>query len=533
MTYVQSKSNTGSGTSIAFALTAAVTVHNCLVAAVFWGSGTATCSVSDPTNGTWTPAPGGPQYGVGGLAGVGFQMFYMLNAGAGSYTITATISASVTFVGLAVTEEAGTATTSFDQMAYLATTGTSSSTCAAITPSQANAFLVCAFVVSNTGFTLSGYTLREEANWGTNALGDIQLTTAVSSSATLALAGDTNQLTGNISFVPTGVTPSFIAPRPLVVGTQAVKARTRFQPKAHLARALLGSATIPPIVTRPVVISQAKYASPYYRRPTKSHVPKSLIGAATAQPIVTRPIIVNTVAKNYRQPLVFRAHLAPALKGVVTSPPLPPAIVIQQAGFAAALITRLRVKSQTTKPIVTTFGVPVDKTPLVIGQAIKRPYVRLYPPHLAKPLLQTTGLPPVKTTPTILSQALQRALIGRSKPAVILPKPLVQSLPAPVASRPYTLLQAVQRGTYTRNRPFPAHLAKGVILAVAPPPGVDRVAKIISQALQRAVLTRSRPLHPLLPPPIINPPLPPPPITFTSLGHRIRHQPYPGWPNVD
>jgi hypothetical protein len=67
-----------------------------LVCAATWQSPTATATMSDPNNGTWT-AIGVAKAGVGSLSGYRGQMFYVPSAVSASTTVTLTISSAVAF----------------------------------------------------------------------------------------------------------------------------------------------------------------------------------------------------------------------------------------------------------------------------------------------------------------------------------------------------------------------------------------------------------------------------------------------------
>ena len=73
------------------AFTSSVTSGSLLFCVVGWSSNTTTCTVADNVNGSWT-AVGSPQTGSGDLANFRVQMFYLIGAGSGSTTVTATLS---------------------------------------------------------------------------------------------------------------------------------------------------------------------------------------------------------------------------------------------------------------------------------------------------------------------------------------------------------------------------------------------------------------------------------------------------------
>lgn len=157
----------GGSTTIAATLNG-VTAGNHLIAHVGWSSSTATCSVSD-----------GTAYSTGDSdrddTNQDGQVFYLENAGAGSHTITATLSTSQSFRRIRVCEVSGLATSSSkDQatgQAQSATTSPSSSASAATT--NANDFVM--------GFTQNG----GDADPGS---------TTLSAGATYTLSGSNNIL---------------------------------------------------------------------------------------------------------------------------------------------------------------------------------------------------------------------------------------------------------------------------------------------------------------------------------------------------
>lgn len=98
--------NGSSGTTVAVTLT--VSAGSTLVVWVTWDdTNTATCSVADPTNGTYTAGSVNNDTGDSQA----FQRFFKQNVAAGSTTITATFGAGVDFRGIAVAEVTGAVTT--------------------------------------------------------------------------------------------------------------------------------------------------------------------------------------------------------------------------------------------------------------------------------------------------------------------------------------------------------------------------------------------------------------------------------------
>lgn len=82
------------GTTIAKAWSSGVPATASLFCIVQWQSSTATCSAADSVNGAWT-AMGSPQRDVANSLSA--QLFYFLSSGAGTPTVTATISGSVNY----------------------------------------------------------------------------------------------------------------------------------------------------------------------------------------------------------------------------------------------------------------------------------------------------------------------------------------------------------------------------------------------------------------------------------------------------
>ena len=74
-----------------------------LVCAATWQSSTATASVSDSRNGTWT-AISAAKAGIGSLTGYSGQMFYIPSAASAATTVTLTTSTATQFRSLECAE---------------------------------------------------------------------------------------------------------------------------------------------------------------------------------------------------------------------------------------------------------------------------------------------------------------------------------------------------------------------------------------------------------------------------------------------
>jgi hypothetical protein len=148
-----------SGSSKSLAYASNVTAGSLLWVFVAWGSSTATVTVADNLNGSWT-AVGSPQTGAGTIGNYRCQMFYRPNAAAGATTVTATFSASISNRGLAIAEFSGADTAApLDQFAYLSV-NSSGITTPTITTTNANDVLLAGAVVqSSITAAGGGYTL--------------------------------------------------------------------------------------------------------------------------------------------------------------------------------------------------------------------------------------------------------------------------------------------------------------------------------------------------------------------------------------
>jgi hypothetical protein len=81
-----------------------LTSGSVLWAYLYWNSATVTCTVADPTNGSWT-AIGTPQVGAGGLAAFRCQMFVKFgNTSVAKPQVTGTLSGSTADSGICLAE---------------------------------------------------------------------------------------------------------------------------------------------------------------------------------------------------------------------------------------------------------------------------------------------------------------------------------------------------------------------------------------------------------------------------------------------
>lgn len=175
MAYLQSKS-ANEGTTAAFtsvAYSSALTTGSSLVGAAYWASGSATCTVTDPTNGTWT-AIGSPVVGSGGLAGFSAQAFWLpSNSGTTALTATASISGSVTARGFAIHEYSG-GLRSLEAHAESMKAGIPNPSSATETPAAATdlvfSWIVCG---GSESAVAGGFTRREVVGFGSNGTADI------------------------------------------------------------------------------------------------------------------------------------------------------------------------------------------------------------------------------------------------------------------------------------------------------------------------------------------------------------------------
>jgi hypothetical protein len=198
--FIQSNSNVGAE-PLAVAYDTNITSGSLLVAAVLWDTNTATCTVSDPNNGTWT-AVGSPQTGTGALAAFRVQMFYVLSAASGSTTVTADTSASSN-ANLAIHEYSHTQAASIDGTpVYDNIVGSSTPTTSAITTTvNADLLFACLLVSTTTNSAGAGYVLRESATFNDNGTeDDTDGGTAGSKTASFNVSGSATSTTGFVAF---------------------------------------------------------------------------------------------------------------------------------------------------------------------------------------------------------------------------------------------------------------------------------------------------------------------------------------------
>jgi len=137
-----------------------------LVCAATWQSSTATASMSDPNNGTWT-AIGAPKTGTGNLSPVRGQMFYVPSAVNASTNVTLTLSSSAVFRAFECAEYSYTGTLSLDGTPQYSTTPASGgvATISGLTTSNASALVFADCLgVDTTCAVGSGYIGRNDAN---------------------------------------------------------------------------------------------------------------------------------------------------------------------------------------------------------------------------------------------------------------------------------------------------------------------------------------------------------------------------------
>lgn len=206
--FLQSRSTVGAD-PLALAYNGAVTPGSLLIAAVFWDQNTQTCSVSDPTNGTWT-AIGSPTTGAGSLAGFRRQMFWKLNTASTAITVTADCSGTGASDGLAIHEYSYGATPSIDGTPVYDNVSSSTPTTSAIITTQ-NADLLFAMdtVTGSVSSAGTGYVLRETFDGTNGTEDDLDGGTAGSKTASFNTAGGDNML-GFVAFKDTSavVTPT-------------------------------------------------------------------------------------------------------------------------------------------------------------------------------------------------------------------------------------------------------------------------------------------------------------------------------------
>ena len=182
-----------SSTTVSKAYASNCTNGSLLIAVVFWTSGSATCSVSDGTNGSWTAIGSPVQLGSSAIQA---QAFYFAgNTSTTTLSVTATISASVSERGIAIHEYSGVNTLETHIESNIASSGTPSQT---RTPNSSSdlafSWVLCAGHV-NSG--PSGFNLRENTNFAGNGTADDLTPTGGSSlTATWTVSDSTNNVVG-------------------------------------------------------------------------------------------------------------------------------------------------------------------------------------------------------------------------------------------------------------------------------------------------------------------------------------------------
>lgn len=190
--------------------TKAYTTQNCtsgslLVATAYWQSGTATCSLSDSTNGAWT-AVGSPQVGTGANAGWSKQDFYFSgNASVAKPTVTMTVSASVGERGLAIHEYTGVGV--LESQGFQNVTANSSAATPSKTPAASTDLVYCSCITSSHVTAVStGFTEREDVNFGGNSTADdVSPTGGTPIACTFTVAGG-DSITSIAVFAASGTT---------------------------------------------------------------------------------------------------------------------------------------------------------------------------------------------------------------------------------------------------------------------------------------------------------------------------------------
>ncbi|HKF03120.1 MAG TPA: hypothetical protein VKB49_12450, partial [Candidatus Sulfotelmatobacter sp.] len=138
-----------------------------LLCAATWQSSTATASMTDPNNGTWT-AIGSASRGIGGLVGYSGQIFYIPSAVGASTNVTLNVSTAVVFRSLECAEYSYTGTiSSLDGTPQYSTTPASGgvATIGGLTTLNSGDLVFAACLGVDTICSAgSGYTLHDDAN---------------------------------------------------------------------------------------------------------------------------------------------------------------------------------------------------------------------------------------------------------------------------------------------------------------------------------------------------------------------------------
>jgi hypothetical protein len=180
------------GSSGTRALTA--TAGSLLVATIVCRDGTDITGVSDTVNGAWSVA-----LKTGASSGRRAAIYYRMNSGAGSLTVTVTLAASETALSFAVSEWSGIATTSaLDQSNEATNFGATSHSHGSITTTGAGVIITSAGLNSNLTETVAGgFT---EINNGSRAWAQYKISSGVETTTgafTTAGSGDSTTVIAN------------------------------------------------------------------------------------------------------------------------------------------------------------------------------------------------------------------------------------------------------------------------------------------------------------------------------------------------
>jgi hypothetical protein len=160
-------SGTGSSSTLSVALHQNPVAGDLLVCGATWQSSTATASVTDNVNGTWTAASSA-KVGVGGLAGFRGQMFYIPSAVSAATTVTLTTSIATQFHSLECAEysHSGTVVSLDGTPQYSSTPGSNGvATISGLSTSNSGDMVLAMCLAVDTSCSAgSGYTLRNDTN---------------------------------------------------------------------------------------------------------------------------------------------------------------------------------------------------------------------------------------------------------------------------------------------------------------------------------------------------------------------------------
>ncbi len=158
----------GSGTTLAVPLHLNPGAGHLLVCAATWQSSTATATISDAGNGTWTAA-GAAKSGINGMSGYRGQMFYVTSSVSAATTVTLTISTAVGFRAVECAEYSytGGAIAALDGVPQYSTTRAAANiaTVSGLTTTGATDLVVADCLGVDTTCTVgTGFTGRNDAN---------------------------------------------------------------------------------------------------------------------------------------------------------------------------------------------------------------------------------------------------------------------------------------------------------------------------------------------------------------------------------